>query len=118
MKGFKLTSDGDIQLTGGIIDMIDGDELTAQKCRTVLGTNKGEWFMNGNEGISFSSMLGKNITEDMQRSQIELGLRQVDDTFSLTEFSREFDNRTRRATIKFTATNKETVTVTGEQDYE
>lgn len=118
MKGFRLTDKGDVQLTNGIIDMIDGDELTAQTCRTVLSTNKGEWFLNEDEGISFSSMLGKGITEDMQRSQMEAGLRQVDSTFTLTEFSREFDSKTRCATIRFTATNNEGVTVTGERDYE
>ena len=118
MKGFKLDERGDVQITNGVIDLVADEELTAQTIRTVIGTNRGEWFMNEDEGIDFNYMLGKNITEDMQRSQIAHGIRQVDDTFSITDFSREIDSITRKATIRFTAQNSEDVVIASERSYE
>lgn len=41
------------------IEMVEGAELTAQKIKTVLGTNKGEWFFDEEEGINFDNILGK-----------------------------------------------------------
>ena len=60
MKSFKLDSNGDVVIKNGNIAMVDGAELTAQTVRTLLGTNKGEWFGNLDEGISFKNILGKN----------------------------------------------------------
>ena len=58
MKGFMLT-DGDLSITNGEIDMVEGVELTAQTISCVLSTNKGEWLFNKEEGIDFDTILGK-----------------------------------------------------------
>lgn len=58
MKGFML-SDGDLSLTGGEIDMVEGTELTAQTIKHVLSTNKGEWLFDEEEGIDFDVIFGK-----------------------------------------------------------
>lgn len=58
MKGFMLTN-GDLSITNGEIDMVEGVELTAQTVGSVLSTNKGEWFFNSEEGIDFDVILGK-----------------------------------------------------------
>lgn len=118
MKGFKLDSNGDIQITNGVIDMVYDEELTAQRVKTVLGTNKGEWFMDGDEGIDFGYMLGKGITEDMMRSQIASGIRQVDSSFTLDTFNLEVDEQNRKATIKFTAKNDSGTEIASEKSYE
>ena len=34
-------------------------DLTAQKIKTVLGTQKGEWFLNWEQGINHENILGK-----------------------------------------------------------
>lgn len=39
--------------------MVHGAELTRQTAEAVLGTNKGEWSLNVEEGINFSNILGK-----------------------------------------------------------
>ena len=39
--------------------MIQGTELTKQTIKTVLGTQKGEWFLNWEEGINHNEILGK-----------------------------------------------------------
>lgn len=58
MKGFAL-SDNDILIQNGEIQMIEGADLICQTVRTVLNTNKGEWFLNPDEGINFRNILGK-----------------------------------------------------------
>lgn len=58
MKGFAL-SDNDVLIQNGEIQMIEGTDLTCQTVRTVLNTNKGEWFLNPDEGINFRNILGK-----------------------------------------------------------
>lgn len=60
MKGFQLDSNGDIVISGGHIQMVDGDELLRQTVQSVLGTNKGEWVLNTDEGIDFKNILGKH----------------------------------------------------------
>lgn len=60
IKGFKLTNNGDISVSNNQIDMVEGNELLRQKVRQVLGTNKGEWFADVDEGINFRNILGKH----------------------------------------------------------
>lgn len=36
--------------------MIDGVDLINQTVKTVLGTNKTEWFLNVDEGIEFNNL--------------------------------------------------------------
>jgi hypothetical protein len=54
-----LDSNGDIVIKNNKIQMIEGDEVTKQKIETVLGTNKGEWVLNPDEGINFRNITGK-----------------------------------------------------------
>lgn len=59
IKGFALNDKGDVIIENGNIQMAHGAELTKQTIKTVLGTQKGEWFLNWNEGIDHNSILGK-----------------------------------------------------------
>lgn len=59
MKGFKLDESGDVSIRSGEIEMTHGAELTMQTIKSVLGTQKGEWFLNHNEGINHDNILGK-----------------------------------------------------------
>lgn len=114
MKGFKLDNNGDVVIEKGRIQMVDGDELTRQTCQTVIGTNKGEWFNNPDEGINFRNIIRKNPEKDVIRSEILLGLQQVDETFYLTSFSCEIDEK-RYAEVKFEAVNSAGSSVTVNQ---
>ena len=66
--------------------MVSDKELLRQTIESVLGTNKGEWVLNTDEGITFQNILGKNKTEEMIKYEVQQGLLQVDDTFTLTTF--------------------------------
>lgn len=69
MKGFKLTSSGDVEIKNNQIQMIEGSELLRQKVECVLGTNKGEWFLNPDEGINFRNILGKRTPVQEQSNK-------------------------------------------------
>ena len=56
MKGFALDNNGDVIIEKNKIKMIDGVDLINQTVKTVLGTNKTEWFLNIDEGIDFNSI--------------------------------------------------------------
>lgn len=110
MRGFKLL-DGDIVIgkkdsnkvspNGNQIQMVEGNELIAQKFLIALGTNKGEWFWNEELGINYDFIIGKGITEDMIKSQIEIGIHQVDPNMYLSDFSVEFNKTQRTANVYF-----------------
>lgn len=117
MKGFKLNN-GDIVIENGDIQLISDSELTVQTCTTVLETRKGEWFGNTDEGIDTGFVLGRNVTEDMIRGQILLGLRQVDSTLYIDTFIYNFDKKSRKAIVKFTAKNARSETISSEAIYE
>ena len=62
MIGFKL-NDGDVAITNGEIELVEGDALTVQTIQQVLSTNKGEWLFDAEEGINFDNILGKKRTK-------------------------------------------------------
>ena len=56
MKGFALDNNGDVIIEKNKIKMIDGVDLINQTVKTVLGTNKTEWFLNVDGGIEFNNL--------------------------------------------------------------
>lgn len=103
IKGFLLDEKGDIVIKDGELVVISDTELTAQTLKTVIGTNKGEWFMNEEEGIDFNYMLGKGITDDMQRTQIQDACNQVDESLHVENFDVDRDKKSRTAKVNFSA---------------
>ena len=59
IKDFALDNNGDVIIENGDIKLVHGAELTAQKLKCVLGTQKGEWFVEWEEGINLDIILGK-----------------------------------------------------------
>ena len=117
MKGFLLDEKGDIVIENGQLVMISGNELKAQTLRTVMGTNKGEWFYNNDEGIDFSFMLGKGITDEMRLAQCKDACSQVDESLYVSEFNCEVENKTRKSTIQFVAKNDNNTEITFSEVY-
>lgn len=94
MKGFKLDSDGDVVIEKGKIAMVYDSDLIVQTVKQVLRTNLGEWEYNAAEGIDFHVILAKNPNYDLVKDTIQLGLRQIDNTFVITRFDcKEVDRR-------------------------
>lgn len=114
IKGFALDDNGDVLIVGNEIVMISGDSLLQQRVKSVLSTNLKEWFLDWDEGIDHRNLLGKNVTEELVRYEIERGLQQVDDTLELTEFVCKLDPASRTVTVRFCARTGKGETVGGD----
>lgn len=117
MKDFALDRDsGDLVIYGNDLEMVNGNELTRQKVEKLIGTNKGEWFLNKNQGIDFGVILGKNVRTEAAKEEILQALKTLDDTFYLETFGDGSEGRQR--TITFTAVNENGETVRGEETWQ
>ena len=71
-----LDSNGDVVIEKRKIQMIEGNDLLKQKVQLVLGTNKGEWVLNKDEGINFQNIfnpkLNENISSEKSASEVYL----------------------------------------------
>lgn len=91
MKCFYVFN-GDVAISNNDIVLASGIELERQVITAVLGTNKGEWFLNENEGINFRTMLTKNPDYDLIKAEIISGLNQINSDYSLTSFKHELNS--------------------------
>lgn len=115
MRGFLLDKNGDVVIEKGDISMIDGNELLRQSVQFVIATNKGEWFLNEDEGINYHAILKKNPELDSVRDEIAAALLQIDETFVLQDFSMDIEGRNLK--VKFSATNDNGDEIGGEAEY-
>lgn len=111
MKCFCLNDNGDVEIKNNKIVMTSDSELLRQKVQKILSTNKNEWFGNSDEGINFREILGKNVDEEIVKSNVLAGLLQLDDTILISNFDMELDPKTRKLVVSFTATTAENETV-------
>lgn len=102
MKGFELDQNGDVVINNDI-SMVSDIEHIGTMVRTILSTNKGEWFLNSEEGIAFENILKKNPDMDIIKNEIQKGLLQVDSSFVLEEI--ECSEKDRNLVISFKARN-------------
>ena len=104
ITGFALDPWGDVVIQKNKIVMISDKELKAQTIRTVINTNKKEWFLNTDEGITFSNILVKNPDYDTIKAEIVGALQQVDEDLMLKSFDYTL-NKNRELDIRFEATD-------------
>ncbi|WP_312118188.1 contractile injection system sheath initiator [Brevibacillus reuszeri] len=104
MQSLKLVN-GDIVFDeNGELIMIEGPEEIAQCAESVLGTNKGEWFLNLDLGIKFKAFLGKDLSEEEMREEIRKGLFQEERIQTVEEICFTADYKSRTMDIYFVAT--------------
>lgn len=103
MKDLQVDARGDLVITKNDLRLVSGKELTVQKARLVLSTNKGEWLLNANEGINFRAILCKNPNHDEILDTVRDGLRQIDETFEIVEH--HFETVQRHLILTFKAVN-------------
>ena len=116
MKGFKLVN-GDVSITDNQIDLVADAQLEVQTIQSVLQTNKGEDPFDANEGIDFHQILGKNITQDMAKTQIRNGINQVSPDYIIEDFSYIVDKESRQSRTEFTARKLDGTAVTMTNSY-
>lgn len=101
MKGFLLDSHGDAVIGEGDIKLAADADLLTQKIRQILGTNRGEWWLDSGEGIPVQEVLRKNPNQARIRDHIRRALKQVDKNLEL--LSCRFAVNGRKLQIEFTA---------------
>ena len=112
MQSLKLSETGDILMSAsGNLVMVEGTEEIAQCCHIGTGTNKGEWFLNPDMGITFSKFLGKQINEEEMREELTQGLMQEEriQSVDLIKFTVEKNSRTLLVTFDATSTEGERI---------
>lgn len=101
MKGFLLDNRGDVVIGEGDIKTTADADLLTQKIRQILGTNRGEWWLDSDEGISVQEVIRKNPNQVRIRDYIRRALKQVDKNLEL--LSCQFTVKGRKLQIEFTA---------------
>lgn len=103
MKDLQVGSNGDLIISKHDLQLVNDKELTLQKVKLVLSTNKGEIDFEEEEGINFRAFLTKNPNQDEMLDTVRDGLHQVDETFVITEYS--FETKQRHLILTFKAVN-------------
>lgn len=101
MKDILVDANGDIVIDNNDLKYVEDANLTRQKVKLTLSTNKGEWLFNANEGIDFFAMLTKNPNEEQVYDTILDGLRQVDEGIQIQDYESSITGR--KLNIRFTA---------------
>ena len=116
MQSLKLSETGDLLMNvAGDLVVVDGTEEVAQCCHIGIGTNKGEWFLNPDMGITFSKFLGKQLNEEDMRDELIQGLMQEEriQSVDLIKFAIDAKSRTLLVTFDATSTGGERVKAEG-----
>lgn len=87
MIALKIDNDGDFIYENGSFVMVQGDEQLAQEVRIAIQTNRGEWFMDYDEGMDRNYLLGKNYNENRARSSIIESLMNVSEPLTVEQIT-------------------------------
>ncbi len=96
MKGFALDNHGDVIIKKNDIQLVCGTELSIQKIRQVLSTNRGEWWLDPEEGIPVQKVLKKNPNQAMIRDYVRNAISQVDKSLEMAYCDIATEGRTLR----------------------
>ena len=102
MNTLKIV-DGDLSITKGSLDMVDGQQEIKQSIERILSTNKGEWFLDESFGLDYSNLQVKNFDEELIRLDFIEALSQDPRFEELLEFTIDYDSKKRAANINFKA---------------
>lgn len=103
----KLTASGDLDLSTGDLQVVEGRDETAQRLRIVFNTNKGEWFLDDRVGMPYTqSIFVKNPQMDLVRSIYRQMALKDDGVDRVDEVVLEFDSPTRTLTVALVAADE------------
>lgn len=103
MADFKLDPvTGDLDLSTGDIQIVDGAEAVAQHVRIRLRFLFGEWFLDRRLGVPyFQSILIKNPGTNVVRRILRQVVAETPGVEELREFTTTYDGLTRALTVRF-----------------
>jgi len=99
-----LLQDGDLVFAGGEFRMVEGPEEVAQSCRVILGTRRGEWFLNPDMGIDFDLFNGKAPNPEEMQDELRAGLAQEPRIQTVEDITITANKTDRTQLVSFTAT--------------
>lgn len=113
MRSLRL-QDGDLVFSAGALQMVEGPEEIAQSCRIILGTNRGEWFLNPELGIPFEAFTGKAPVQERMIEELRAGLAQEPRIRSVEDIVITADTSARTLLVTFSATAEDGEIITEE----
>lgn len=105
MKGFAVDEHGDIIIDKNDILLAYDTELLIQKIRQVLGTNRGEWWLDPKEGIPMQKVLKKNPNKAMIRDYVRNAIAQVDKSLEMKRCDITVEGRTLKIIFEVSGPN-------------
>lgn len=101
MKALALTTDGDLLMEHGQLQEVEGTDEIIQRFRQILRTNKGEWFLNPDEGVDYMVFWQKQPNDEEIRLALEDVANQVPEIDRLENIQIDFDRQRRVLTVSF-----------------
>jgi hypothetical protein len=83
MKAIKLDENGDYVMVNGEFVIIEGDEQLTQEVRMAVQTNKGEWFLDVDEGLNRDALFAKKFDENNAKNSIIESLMRLSEPLSV-----------------------------------
>lgn len=100
MKSYLLDETGDLVIRDGQFAMVEGNEELAQQVRISLQTEKGEWFLDLEEGLDYNSIFSKDFNETEARDAILEAIADVSEPLLAEEITFVRDEKARKMEIK------------------
>lgn len=96
---------GDIDLSSGDLQIVDGVEAVAQHLRIRLRTWLGTWFLDRRIGVPyFQRLLGKVSDTNVVRRILQQVVARTPGVTDVQGFNTDYDGATRGLSVSFTAT--------------
>jgi len=90
LQNFKLTGAGDIDITGGTLNIVDDDSAVKEQLKVNMTLFKNDWFLNQDEGIDyFEKVFGKKYITIEMISQLKLAILETVGVQTIKDFSAE-----------------------------
>ena len=106
--------DGDIYFNKCELAMVEGLEELDQNISVLMKINKGEWFLDLNEGLDYQLLFDKMETEDIKREEIYNRLMSDSRISSVESIDFHHDRGTRLLDITFKAVTTDGTEIEGE----
>ena len=99
-----LDDNNDIRFVDGDLPTVEGLEEIRQLVKQTLGSVKGEWFLDLDQGLPYFQTIFKKSTSLAAIESIYLeAIGNIPGILDITSFNMEFDPKYRKLNISFTA---------------
>lgn len=103
-RNFKLTSDNDLDLSSGNIQILHGADSIPQALRLRLAFFKGEWFLDRSAGVPFFQDVLKKVPDpNVLQSVFRRAILETPGVIELVDLKLSQDSVTRSLNLAFSA---------------